>query len=249
MKKQSLFLFAILVAFAAFLVSCKKQDNAQNNNSNTTPSVQCRISSIRLSNSDSTVLQFEYDSAKRLKSITATQPYFYNQKLFLYSGNFIYESTTGPNGTPYLVDTVSLTPSGKIATVIEYLATSLPKIDSMTYDNHDQLIKLVEINGPLRSEATYTWSNGDAISRDGQKYLNSISFSYYTDKKAADGDFYNIQELLTWGAHALCSSHLMKKDQDGNLSYTFDADGKITTATVHNSGSSDFVYTYSYTCD
>lgn len=249
MKKQKSFLFVTLVAFAAFFVSCKKQDNTQNNNTNTTPSVQCRISSIQINNPDSTVLQFEYDSAKRLKSITATQPYVYNKKLFLYSGNFIYESTTGANGSAYLVDTISLTPSGKIATVIEYLATSLPKIDSMTYDTHDQLIKLVEINGPLRSEATYTWYNGDAISRDGQKYLNSISFSYYTDKKAADGDFYNIQELLTWGAHALCSSHLMKKGPDGNLIYTFDADGKITTATVHNSGFKDLVFTYSYTCD
>jgi len=198
---------------------------------------------------DSTQLHLEYDSAKRLKSITTTPSYIYGTKFFIYSGNLIYISTDSGKGKMGEVDTISLTPSGKIATVIQFWSNSLPIIDSMTYDSHDQLIKLIEINGPIRSEATYTWDNGDAISRDGQKFLNSISFSYYADKKAADGDFYNIQELLTWGAHALCSKHLMKKDLDGDISYTFDKDGKITTATVGYGATKDVVYTYSYTCD
>lgn len=242
MKKQRLLLFAALVAFTVFFVSCKKHNDS-------TPSVQCRISNIKVNNSDSTVFHLEYDSAKRLKSITTTPSYIYGTKFFIYSGNLIYVSTDSGKGKMGEVDTISLTPSGKIATVIQFWSNSLPIIDSMTYDNHDQLIKLIEINGPIRSEATYTWNNGDAISRDGQKYLNSQSFSYYTDKNAADGDFYNMQELLNWGAHALCSKHLMKKDDGEDISYTFDTDGKIITATVNSGAPRDIVYTYSYTCD
>lgn len=77
------------------------------------------------------------------------------------------------------------------------------------------------------------------------------TYTYYTDKPAADADFNRFYSLLNYGAVPIQSKHLLKSAQSSNAPdnyiYTFDTEGKILTA-VDLQGSFSDSRTFGYDC-
>ncbi|MGN6567969.1 MAG: hypothetical protein ACTHJ0_08460, partial [Flavipsychrobacter sp.] len=143
-------------------------------------------------------------------------------------------------------DTIVLAPSGLVSTHAEHdLKGGYYFYDTMTYDSYDHIIRGVTRSQTDVAADTYIWSNGDAISAYSGSY--SVHYTYYIDKKIADGDYTKVQEILTFGAHYVSCAHLLKSAGDRNISYSFDTDGKITSMTIKQDTNTE-VYNYTYTC-
>lgn len=81
----------------------------------------------------------------------------------------------------------------------------------------------------------------------------STSLEYYTDKSIQPGDYLEFPTWIYYGVSIYPRKNLIKKVNSGGgnfeeVSYEFDADGKITKAIV-NYGSGVNTYTYQYQCD
>jgi len=82
-------------------------------------------------------------------------------------------------------------------------------------------------------------------------YGTVTTYTYYTDKPAADADFNRFYSLLNYGAVPIQSKHLLKSAQSSNgldnYIYTFDTEGKIMKA-VDLQGSFSDSRTFGYDC-
>ncbi|MGN6567972.1 MAG: hypothetical protein ACTHJ0_08475 [Flavipsychrobacter sp.] len=224
------------IVLASFFISCKK---------NPSSSTQCRLTAVR-QNTSTTELQLTYNTDNKLSVITYSPGNA--RRTFTYSGNFIFISQTGDNGMITELDTIALNSNGRIAAILRHTVNSgLVLIDTMIYDNNNQLINLAETETGQKINCLYTWQNGDIVSVTTSNDKNSTTqmYDYYTDKQAIDGDYFKINQFLGLGAYYLVCHHLYKGSGSDTISYTFDSGGKITS-TLYNG---TVMYSYTYTCD
>lgn len=225
------------IALAAFFISCKKHPGSP---------TQCRLTAVRQNNTSTTELHLTYNTDNNLSVITYSPGNA--RRTFTYSGNFIFINQTGDNGMITELDTIALNSNGRIAAILRHTVNSgLVLIDTMIYDNNNQLINLVQTEAGQKINCLYTWQNGDIASVTTSSGTNTTTqmYNYYTDKQAIDGDYFKIDQFLGFGAYYLVCQHLYKGSGSDTLSYTFDSGGKITSM-LHNG---TVMYSYTYTCD
>jgi len=230
-KLQSSYLLLLLIF--SVLVSCKKGSNS---------TTQCRIIDIKPSDTLGFEMRLDYNFDNKLSVIT----YMPNEakRTFSYRGNFIFISMIDGGTLVQELDTVSLNKNGLISTVERYVpSTKNFSYDTMNYDANNQLVNITENSMGHTDVSICTWNNGDLVSGSGPSFSGS-NMEYYTDKKAADGDCLRINDLLLWGMPLVRCSHLLKSTINDTYSYTFDADGKITSM-FHNGA---LMYSYTYAC-
>jgi len=165
---------------------------------------------------------------------------------FTYSGNMIISTTVSG---PTFIDTVFLGVNGDVDHIVMYSSNS-GATDSFSYDGNRQLAKSVFTpTGGGATTSTYQYDNGDLVTAD-QTNLH-IAYTYYTDKASAAGDLLALGQWVQYGTIYEKSRHLTKSETSGNvtlnITYEFDAQGKITSAT-EISGSETTTFTYTYTC-
>lgn len=232
MKKQSLFLFVTLVAFTAFFVSCKKQDQSHNNN---TTSLQCRIINMKTIGRVNSEIILSYNSNKKLSSVIYTL--LKKQDLFTYSNNLIIKKELDSNGNLSVIDSITLGANSLVSTVVSRSALTgkVMKRDTMFYNAQNQIIK------GYGNE--YGWVNGDALTiAYGGRIL--MEFYYDTSKSPQNGDYLQLRDMLTYAAHVFLCRHLCVGE--GDVRYTFDNNGKIISE-ITNYGADSTIF--DYTCD
>jgi len=238
MKKRSTLLFVLLlVAFTIFFASCKKSNNS---------STQCYITEIKVSTTtDSENIKLEYDNNKKLSSLLYAPSNI--KKTLAYQDNFIIQTVISANGNVNEIDTIALNADGAVNTEVWDLksgSSELIEYDTMTYDANKQLIKIIQSIAGTRYIYSNTWDNGDISSSAGD------TCTYYLDKKAADGDFFWVGEVLRQGIRLTNCKHLCKGSGPYTISYLFDKDGKITSTTIVDlSWPRRYQYNYTYTCN
>jgi YD repeat-containing protein len=92
---------------------------------------------------------------------------------------------------------------------------------------------------------TYRWLNHDIVSET--TGANTTSWSFYTDKPRKDGDYLWLLKI-NYGGDILRTANLLKSSGATNFSYEFDSDGKLSSMTFSDSGSSQTI-SYEYTCN
>jgi len=141
--------------------------------------------------------------------------------------------------------------NGLISTIGKTMAfTHYPQEnDTMTYDSKNELLKVVgrSVINSTNNVTTYSWSGGDATGVN----INGtpVTYFYYSDKIAKDGDILRTNDLTYYSTHILNCQHLYRGSSAGDsVTYNFDSTGKISAAIVKN-GTSVLTYSYSYVCD
>jgi hypothetical protein len=123
-------------------------------------------------------------------------------------------------------------------------------VQTYSYSANGQIQSITsQYNGKTPTVTTYQFTNGDATSSS-----DGISYTYYTDKPYAEGDYFQIVQLLNDGAYFLKNAHLLKSFQVGtstvyNFTYTFDASGKITSFTMTSTNNGTQIIDYDYNCN
>lgn len=234
MNKQRPFLLAVLIMFIAIFVSCKKQNNSKNNYSNTTPSVQCRITNIKMADSRDSEIILDYNSDKKLSSVIYTIPK--KQDLFSYNGNLIIKKELDSNGNLSVIDTIVLGVNNLVSTVVSRSALTGKVVsrDTMFYNAQNQLIKGYGFE--------YGWVRGDAVTiAYGGRIVNG--YAYDTSKSMQDGDCLRLRDILTLGVPVFLCKHLCV-GEGGDVKYIFDSNGKITSTISYRDTT-----VYTYKCD
>lgn len=237
MKKRSPFLFASLTAFTIFFISCKKSNSS---------AAQCRITEVEVSNTtDSENIKLEYSNDKKLLSLLYTPSNI--KRTLAYQGNFIIETVINANGSANEIDTIALNADRLVSNEIWHIksgSSELIEYDTMTYNASKQLIKIIQSTAGVKEVYNSTWDNGDISNSAGDTY------TYFTDKSAADGDFFWVGEVLREGIRLTNCKHLCKSSGAYTISYLFDKDDKITSMTIIDlSSPRKFQYNYTYACN
>jgi hypothetical protein len=122
-------------------------------------------------------------------------------------------------------------------------------VNTFTYAANGQLSKsTTQIGTAPASTSNYTFSNGDLVTITGAA---NTTYTHYTDRPLADGDFLKLFQLVNHGAFFLKNAHLVKSQLTGttlqNFIYDFDASGKIIKLTGTN-GSTVETLNFQYEC-
>jgi len=242
MKSKSQFTWLLLfITIAAFLTSCKKHPGS---------STQCMITDIRKNDSFNSEWQLTYDSSKRLSMIYDIKSG--EKQMFTYASNLMIRNKISDSGMLFETDSIFLNTGGLVSSITYFNPTSgrVDQYDSMYYDSHNELVRLTHrsTRPGYTLEEDYDWNNGDAVSYN---FGGSTgTYTYYTDKQAAQGDLNEISDLLIYGVVTKHCKHLFEGNKNQTVSYSFDTDGKITAALGSRSGSTtvEQIYSYTYTC-
>lgn len=253
MNRSDLYFAFILSSLTLLLASsCKKDKHGKSN--------ACRIVAVydtTYSNatSSATANLFFYDNNGRISSIK------YSYLTGSESQNFTY----GPNLTLgvwirplYAADSIFFNSKGLPERLVALSQDFVARISTYIYNANGQIQTSIDSfrytsgSTPIGTRTTYSYvySNGDLLSKtdnSGTVY----SYTYYTDKAAADGDCLRLSDLMNLGTVFFRNAHLVKSQQLGsrvqNYSYTFDNTGKIATATTTDEDGSS-KYTIQYDC-
>jgi hypothetical protein len=195
-----------------------------------------------------TTINITYNNDGKISTVqqTGSSP---ATKVYTYIGNLIMIAVTAPAGNS--TDSVVLNSNGLISYWLSRDASNNTQIYIYTYGGNGQLLKYtLQSNGGAITTTTATITNGDLTgSSDG---TNVGTYTYYTDKAFADGDYIKLVQLLNFGALYIKNAHLIKGFQQGttveNFNYNFDSSGKITGVTA-TSGANIEIVTYQYNCN
>jgi len=235
MKQQKPALLAVLLyGFSMCFVSCKKDNNSD--------AAQCRVTDIKSNDSISSEYGLSYNADKKISVITLA-PYK-GKRLFTYSGNFIFRAVMDSSGNIIQSDTLSLNKNGLVSSIASYfVGNGSHSYEAMVYDSKNQLIGVTGASAS-NTFVNYTWRNGDMVSI---KYITTDTeiMNYYTDKPADNGDYLRIMSFTEWGLPLFKCNHLFKGSGNNIFTYTYDADGKITSVLNNRT----VLYTYTYSCD
>ena len=194
-------------------------------------------------------LYFSYDSAGRLLrvvNINAPDLTLYGTSTnFKYSGDTIYAIHE-----PKVVgdDIIILNQRRQIALVgvIGY-----PDQDVFTYDQAGQLTSEILNTGTMPG-TYYTWAGGDVIKDSSRTGSNVAHHIYYEGRLFQYGSPDVLEFYATWGVPLVKTKHI-EKSLDGSwgriTTYTFDAEGKMTSDTVKSmNGVISYYNTFEYEC-
>jgi hypothetical protein len=245
-SKEILQILCILLA-CTLIISCKK-DNVDNN-----PST-CRIIAATISDgSATTTVNISYNNDKKISSVSMSGAVVIN-KVFNYSGNTIIVNSTTTGGAFSGRDSVTLDNMGRPVNIRHFYNQVGTSWHNLVYEySGDVMIKFSEAYQGNTFPASYTVNsvNGNMVYFGNSG--SSTSLEYYTDKDIQPGDYLEFTTLMNFGVSIYPRKNLIKKLDSGsgnvtNLSYEFDADGKITKV-IANYGSGVNTTTYQYQCD
>lgn len=236
MKNFRLILSALAcIAILAGFSSCKKDKNIA-------LTEKCKISTISMGTQS---VHISYNSDGRISKIDLggdeIRSYEYSGNMLTingtYSGAFSYKQIVTMNSDGFATN--SRTENNEEGTswyntAYEYNGKELKKATTTSsYSSTPEV-------------TTYTWSGGNLVSGDGVGVAE-----YYLDKAYQAGDYLNILQIFA-GETIIKNKNLIKSSIDGadttNISYNFDAEGKIISAT-ETTGSTTVTDNYQYLCD
>lgn len=250
--KTNTTIFRLMLAAALFagFSSCKKNSSSSTTTTPVTPAKTCKIITLQdVNGSNITNYTLTYNNDGKISTLVSKGAYA-SRKIFVYTGNYILVTSTDTTGTPTQQDSVLLNSAGLIASVhTHYPSSSSYNTITMTYDATNQLATTTSVyNGGTPSISTYSWTGGDMTqSSDG---TNITTYDYYTDKNSEDGDLFNIEQLVQYGAFYIKPKHQAKATGGSsvlNISYTYDSDGKITGVSATSTSSNENI-SYTYQC-
>lgn len=221
------------------LPACKKKDDTQ---IIPPPTPVCRMTTL---NADGGTMTIAYDGDGRISKTTDPDVV----RTYSYNGSTITIVETDPNAKTGS-SVVTLNAAGLATQALERDENdAVTTTNIFEYDANNQLAKITE-DGMLT--ATFTWSNGDMVTENGN--AGPTNYTYYTDKASRQGDYIQIIQFLEYGYKFINNAHLVQSINNGTFqetfTYEFDGDGKITKLTINESGSSTpNIYTYLYTCN
>jgi len=238
---HKLIVLTALIGVTTFL-SCHKSDHPA--------SSSCKLTGLQVKgNGWSENYIIAYGSDGRLGTVQYSDGSSAYTKSFTYASGMIIINITG---TSPAIDTVFLNANGDADHIIMHMGANNVTVYRFTYDSNRQLTKTSsQSNGGAIIEATYQYSNGDIAEAD--QAGGSYTYSYYTDKASMTGDLEVLAQWIQFGVVYQKTRHLTKSITGGgvteSITYTFDASGKIISAT-QGTGSNDMATsTYTYDCN
>lgn len=235
------FISTSLAVGTAFILlvspSCKKSSSTPN----------CKlVTVVDQYGSNTTTINISYNNDGKISTIQQTGSST-STKVLTYSGNLVMISSS--NGSSTTTDSAVFNNDG-LLTYSQVKDGTNKTINTYTYSGTQLLKSTSQYNAGPVTTTTYTYTNGDLTgSSDG---TNTATYTYYTDKTFADGDYLKIVQLINYGGLYIKNAHLIKGFQQGstveNFNYTFDNNGKITAVTATNGPNIENV-TYQYTCN
>lgn len=235
MKKFTLALKQLLFVclFVSALVSCKKDNDDDNNPQN------CLITKITM---PGVTVKLTYDGQNR---VIRAQDDVSGEILANYSypaNKMLIESGT-PGTTDYYKVEYTYNTAGNIVRMVEVYDLDTYQTDYTWNGN-----VLVSSIDDLGTVTDYTWSNGNLISE--MSMYGTVAYQY-NNKPAAQGDinwFYTVsgESLPLRLANSVIRetyTYPPSGAEEYNYSYTYDADGKITSMNADGD-----VISYQYTC-
>ena len=160
--------------------------------------------------------------------------------------------STYSNGSSTTIDSIVLNSNGMMALwSSRNIQSSYVNVTVYTYASNEQLQKTTsQYSGGTITTTNYSFTNGDLTGV--VSGTDTANYSYYLDKPISDGDYFNLSQLLNYGASYIKNAHLLKEVKEGltdnNINYSFDADGKISGFSV-TGGSVIENITYLYNCN
>ncbi len=214
---------ALLLTEAIMLnTSCKKK--------NTAKSQVCKIQRVT-SGTESYI--FSYDDQFRIwkiESPTRTVNYSYNGLQYTIlttsSGSFMNKQIGTTNDAGLLLNLkTENNASGSEWTndALNYNGTQVSSVVS-TYSNGD----------PSKT-TNYIWSPDGNLASIVPPSGPAATLSYYTDQPFKEGDYINVLMTLQFGNNYIRNKNLVKSLSSTNITYTFDADQKVSAFNIDTS--------------
>ncbi|HET6253467.1 MAG TPA: hypothetical protein VFE32_05315 [Puia sp.] len=238
--KNSLPILTVAILSLFLAPSCSKKSS--------NPAQTCRIVTISDQiGTSTTVYNISYNNSGKISTEQYSQNSTNYSRVFTYIGNT--EIMTTSDGTTTITDSITLNGNGMIES--DY-ATDGTNTDVTTYTySGTELQKSVEVlDGGTPTTSTYTWTNGDLT---GASLSGSQSGTYSYNSKASEaGDYWQIVQLVNYGAVFVRTTHQLSGYQAGttveNVNYTYDNTGKIT-AVAATTGANVENISYQYNCN
>jgi hypothetical protein len=248
LSKKIVQILCILLACTS-IISCKKDKGKEDNK----PS-SCRIIAATIADgSATTTVNISYNNDKKISSVSMSGAIVSN-KVFSYNGNTIIGNATTAGGAFSGRDSVTLDNMGRPVNIRQIYNQSGTSWHNVVYEySGDIMTKISEAYQGNTYPVSYTVNSVDGNVVSFGNSGTSTSLEYYTDKSIQPGDYLEFPTWIYYGVSIYPRKNLIKKLNSGGgnfeeVSYEFDADGKITKAIV-NYGSGVNTYTYQYQCD
>jgi hypothetical protein len=239
--KKVLFFSAFLVLFVVFEPSCSKKNSS---------APACQLITIQdVNGSNNTTFNITYNNLGKISTLSTVSGTSTTSKVFTYSGDVVLITTSYSGSSNPTTDSIVINSAGLIASD-QYRSGSDETLTTYTYSGKQLLKSIVQNNSDPAVTTTYTFTNGDLTgSTDG---TNSTTYSYNTSKATAQGDYFQLVQLITYGASFVINSHQLIGYQSGstieNINYTYDNTGKVTGITG-TAGSNVETISLQYSCN
>jgi hypothetical protein len=239
--KKVLFFSAFLVLFLIFEPSCSKKNAA---------APACKLITITdVNGSTTTTFNITYNNVGKISTLQSTSGSTTTSKVFTYSSDVIFITSTYSGSPNPTTDSIVVNNSGLIMSD-QYRNGTDESLTTYTYSGNQLLKSILQNNSDPAVTTTYTFTNGDLTgSSDG---TNTATYSYNTTKASVPGDYFQLVQLIQYGASYVINSHQIIGYQIGstieNITYTYDNTGKITGLTGTTGGSIETI-TYQYNCN
>ena len=239
--KKVLFVSAFLVLFVVFEPSCSKKDSS-------TPA--CQLITIQdVQGSSNTTFNLTYNNQGKISTLQQVSSSSTTSKVFTYSGGVILITTTYSGSANQATDSIVVNSAGFI-TSDQYRSGSDASLTTYTYSGNTLLKSIYQNNSDPAVTTTYTFTNGDLTgSTDG---VNTSTYTYNTAKASVQGDYFQLVQLIQYGASFVVNKHQLTAVQTGsnieNVNYTYDNTGKVIGITGTNGANVETI-TLQYNCN
>ncbi|RPE08081.1 hypothetical protein EGT74_13500 [Chitinophaga lutea] len=243
-KDQAMEKFSpLLLVFLLVLCACRKDKK--------TSPADCRTATMIVNSGAATsIYSFSYNNEGKLSRLVSKQ----DEVVFDYTGNgyVITYLTSGKMRQQTTVKTdAQQRPTEALIKLFKADGTFDSEVITCEYNAKGELVKQVSQKDKQPAVTTATvWADGNctAISNNTQ----SLTLEYYTDRPVQPADIFRINQLLIQGFVNVFNRNLAKSLKSGatitQYSYTFDADGRVITATAVT-GASTETRAFQYSCD
>lgn len=234
---------AYLAAAISLLISpsCGKKSSG-----NTSP---CQIVSITDQNATRTIYDITYDSTGRISTEQFVSNGVTTNRVFTYRGSTVLKATSA--GAFASLDSITLNRDGMI--VSDYYSDNTDSTSSMvnTYSGLEVQSQVLTAGSGAPQTTSFIWNLGDMDYSSVGSGANSSGTYSYNDSTSKAGDYWQLIQLLNYGAIYLKTTHQLTGYQYGStdigFSYQYDNTGKITVLTAVENGNVESI-NYQYTC-
>jgi hypothetical protein len=239
--KKVLFFSAFLVLYLIFEQSCSKKNAA---------APACQLITISdVNGSTTTTYNITYNNEGKISTLQSISGSTTTSKVFTYSGNVIFVTTTYSGSVIQTTDSIVVNSAGLITSDQTRSGTN-QSLTTYTYSGNQLLKSILQNNSNPAVTTTYTFTNGDLTgSTDG---TTNTTYSYNTSKASAPGDYFQLVQLIQYGASFVINSHQIIGYQIGstieNITYTYDNTGKVT-GLIGTTGGNIETITLQYNCN